>query len=301
MSPNTPTSGGIHRPGAQFPQSPSVKYQNTMMSITSQTQIQSPSNKSQPQTYVKRQPSPMQESPRTPRTPRSMSVMGTQSPTTLHKPHTGEPIISPRVRSNSGGPTTKPPHPIVQQHSHPQMQAPQQLHVQPQVVPQHIEENDPGPPMPKPRRRRTVQIKNYRKGDLIGQGANGRVYLSYNMDFGSLFVIKEITFANVPPNVLEERLVALQREINVMKSLEHENIVQYYGAEKVGTTLNIFLEYIAGGSVASLVKRYGHLSEEVIRSYTKQILTGLQYLHQNMIVHRDIKGAVSVHDKILII
>jgi hypothetical protein len=253
ISPSTPTSAGSV---------PRTYQQNTMLSITSQ---QSPSHKTQPSLqYVKRQPSPIPESPRTPRTPRNtVSVIGNNSPGSgsMHPP-----LVSPRARSNSGGATIKP-------------------------VPTHEEESVP-PLVPRPRRRRTVLIKNYRKGDLIGQGANGRVYLSYNMDYGSLFVIKEITFANVPPSVLEERLVALQREINVMKSLEHENIVQYYGAEKVGTTLNIFLEYVAGGSVASLVKRYGHLSEEVIRQYTKQILIGLQYLHLNMIVHRDIKGAV---------
>lgn len=76
-----------------------------------------------------------------------------------------------------------------------------------------------------------------------------------------------------------------------MKSLKHINIVQYYGAEKHGSTLDIFLEYVPGGSIAALIKRFGRLSEDIVRQFTKQILIGLLYLHENRIVHRDIKGA----------
>jgi len=111
------------------------------------------------------------------------------------------------------------------------------------------------------------------------------------LDNGHFFAIKEVTFANIAPDVLKSKLASLQREISVMKNLSHENIVRYYGAETVGTTLNIFLEYVAGGSVSSLVRRYGRLSEDVVKNYTKQLLMGLSYLHRHRIVHRDIKGA----------
>jgi serine/threonine protein kinase len=76
-----------------------------------------------------------------------------------------------------------------------------------------------------------------------------------------------------------------------MKTLSHVNIVQYLGAAKQGVTLDIFLEYVPGGSIASLIKRFGRLSEDIVRQFTKQILIGLLYLHTNRIVHRDIKGA----------
>ncbi|KAL9645972.1 hypothetical protein ABK040_001079 [Willaertia magna] len=143
----------------------------------------------------------------------------------------------------------------------------------------------------KKEKNKKTSIKNYKKGDIIGQGASGKVFLGFNLDNGQFFAIKECTFDNVPEDVLESKLAALQREINVMKELKHENIVQYYGAEILGTTLNIFLEYVPGGSVASLLKKYGRLSGDLVRQYTKQILKGLKYLHDNRIVHRDIKGA----------
>ena len=140
-------------------------------------------------------------------------------------------------------------------------------------------------------KKKVYQIKNYKKGDFIGQGASGKVYLGYNLDDGKFFAIKECTFENVPEDVLETKLENLQREIDLMKGLSHENIVSYYGAEIIGSTLNIFLEFVPGGSVSSLLRRYGRLSEDVVRQYTTQILHGLKYLHDNRIVHRDIKGA----------
>jgi len=55
--------------------------------------------------------------------------------------------------------------------------------------------------------------------------------------------------------------------------------------------LNIFLEYVPGGSVATLLRNYGAFEESLVRTWVRQILTGLNYLHEQDIVHRDIKGA----------
>ncbi len=74
----------------------------------------------------------------------------------------------------------------------------------------------------------------------------------------------------------------------MMKGLNHENIVRYYGTSIENNTLNIFLEYVPGGSISSLLAKFGKFSESVIRLYTKQILTGLDYLHKHHIIHRGI-------------
>lgn len=86
-------------------------------------------------------------------------------------------------------------------------------------------------------------------------------------------------------------LEALEREIELLKSLQHPNIVQYLDSYADGTHLNIFLEYVPGGSVAALLNNYGALQEGLVRKFTKQILEGLSFLHAREIVHRDIKGA----------
>jgi mitogen-activated protein kinase kinase kinase len=56
-------------------------------------------------------------------------------------------------------------------------------------------------------------------------------------------------------------------------------------------TLNIFLEYVPGGSVVTMLNNYGPLEETLVRSFNRQILQGLNYLHEKDIIHRDIKGA----------
>ncbi len=65
------------------------------------------------------------------------------------------------------------------------------------------------------------------------------------------------------------------------------DIVQYFGTSVEDNTLNIFLEYVPGGSISSLLQKFGKFSEQVIQVYTKQILLGLEYLHRHQIgMHR---------------
>lgn len=87
-------------------------------------------------------------------------------------------------------------------------------------------------------------------------------------------------------------MASLEEEVHLMRSLRHPNIVRYLGTsrEEGGRRLNIFLEFVPGGSIASLVGKFGALDESVVRVYTRQILLGLEYLHSNKIIHRDIKG-----------
>ena len=75
--------------------------------------------------------------------------------------------------------------------------------------------------------------------------------------------------------------------------MEHENIVRYLGFEKAESSVNVFLEYVSGGSVASMIAKVGKFDEPMVRSLVVQILLGLEYLHERSIIHRDIKGANS--------
>lgn len=55
--------------------------------------------------------------------------------------------------------------------------------------------------------------------------------------------------------------------------------------------LNIFLEYVPGGSVTALLRNYGAFEEPLVKNFVRQISQGLNYLHERDIIHRDIKGA----------
>lgn len=55
--------------------------------------------------------------------------------------------------------------------------------------------------------------------------------------------------------------------------------------------MNIFLEYVPGGSVTALLRNYGAFEEPLVKNFVRQILNGLAYLHEKDIIHRDIKGA----------
>eukprot|EP00667_Euglena_gracilis_P005332 EG_transcript_5366 len=131
----------------------------------------------------------------------------------------------------------------------------------------------------------------WQKGNLIGKGAVGSVYLGMVQGKGTLMAVKVVELGELDKENSKEA-ENLERELQLMKLFKHENIVRYYGCkhDKEHNQLNIFLEYVPGGSLASLVKKFGCLPEDTVRHYTRQILGGLMYLHDNGIVHRDIKG-----------
>ena len=136
----------------------------------------------------------------------------------------------------------------------------------------------------------------WKKGEMIGAGSYGRVYMGLNEDTGSLMAIKEIHISGENKEAIQQ----LREEIALLGRLSYKHIVRYLGAEyptKEGM-LAIFTEWVPGGSIASLLRKFGRLSESVCSKYTKQILLGLNYLHTNKVIHRDIKGAnILVNDK----
>ncbi|XP_078439481.1 mitogen-activated protein kinase kinase kinase NPK1-like [Wolffia australiana] len=133
----------------------------------------------------------------------------------------------------------------------------------------------------------------WRKGELIGCGAFGHVYMGMNLDSGELLAVKQVFIgtSNASKQKAQDNIRELEEEVKLLRKLTHPNIVRYLGTAREEDTLNILLEFVPGGSISSLLGKFGSFPEAVIRMYTKQLLQGLEYLHQNGIIHRDIKGA----------
>jgi mitogen-activated protein kinase kinase kinase len=134
------------------------------------------------------------------------------------------------------------------------------------------------------------------KGALIGQGSFGCVYLALHAVTGELLAVKQVEAPSPGANSQNDSrkksmIEALKREISLLRDLRHANIVQYLGCSSSTEHLNIFLEYVPGGSVQTMLNSYGALPEPLVRSFVRQILNGLSYLHNRDIIHRDIKGA----------
>ncbi|CEP63623.1 mitogen-activated protein kinase kinase kinase BCK1 LALA0_S08e06854g [Lachancea lanzarotensis] len=130
------------------------------------------------------------------------------------------------------------------------------------------------------------------KGEMIGKGSFGSVFLGLNVTTGDMVAVKQVEVPKYGSqdettlNVLE----ALRSEVSTLQDLDHVNIVQYLGFENKNHFYSLFLEYVAGGSVGSLIRSFGCFEEALVRFLVVQVLRGLSYLHSKGILHRDMKA-----------
>ncbi|KAL8737387.1 MAG: hypothetical protein Q9181_001724 [Wetmoreana brouardii] len=132
-----------------------------------------------------------------------------------------------------------------------------------------------------------TELKDFQLGDSLGKGAFGTVFRALNMGTGETVAVKQVKLADLPKSEL--RVITL--EIDLLKNLDHPNIVKYHGFVKSAESLNIILEYCENGSLHSISKNFGKFPENLVGLYMSQVLHGLLYLHEQGVIHRDIKGA----------
>eukprot|EP01125_Pyxidicula_operculata_P017905 TRINITY_DN6324_c0_g1_i3.p1 TRINITY_DN6324_c0_g1~~TRINITY_DN6324_c0_g1_i3.p1 ORF type:complete len:1458 (-),score=499.55 TRINITY_DN6324_c0_g1_i3:1446-5765(-) len=122
---------------------------------------------------------------------------------------------------------------------------------------------------------------------VIGKGGRGVVYKGLDISNASAVAVKQVSLAGIP----KEELKGIMSEIKLLKKLEHPNIVKYVDSVQTDNSLFIVLEFVENGSLADITKEVGRFPEPLIVIYISQILEGLDYLHEQGVIHRDIKGA----------
>ncbi|KTA96098.1 Cell division control protein 15 [Nakaseomyces glabratus] len=125
----------------------------------------------------------------------------------------------------------------------------------------------------------------YQLRQIIGRGSYGVVYKATNKKTAQEVAIKEVNYQD------DDELVDIMSEIDLLKNLNHINIVKYHGFIQKQHNLYIILEYCAKGSLKNLISRNRPMSEHEAKPYVRQTLNGLNYLHEQGVIHRDIKAA----------
>ncbi|KAG4155909.1 hypothetical protein ERO13_D03G139800v2 [Gossypium hirsutum] len=136
-----------------------------------------------------------------------------------------------------------------------------------------------------------TQKTSWTRGKCIGKGSFGTVSLAINELNGAVSAVKSVDLATCLPSQLE----SLENEIRILRSLSSPYVVKYLGDDvsPAKSFRNLHVEYLPGGTVADVEivkRRAADVDERLLRWHTRCLISGLKYVHDEGIVHCDVKG-----------
>ena len=138
-----------------------------------------------------------------------------------------------------------------------------------------------------------MPLSDFIIGELIGKGTFSSVNIVKRKIDNQTYAMKRVKIIQLQEKEKQNAL----NEIRILASLNHKNIIGYKEAffDEESQTLNIIMEYANDGDLSSKIKynlKNGLIfRENIIWSYIIQLLEGINYLHENKIIHRDLKSA----------
>ncbi|TFK46841.1 Pkinase-domain-containing protein [Heliocybe sulcata] len=135
-------------------------------------------------------------------------------------------------------------------------------------------------------------------GECVGKGASGRVKIAKHRRTGQLAAVKILPLQPIVNSRAslstqqaksEKQRLGVDREITMMKLMNHPNIMRIYDVYEGDKELYLILEYVEGGELFDYLVNHGKLRPLQALAYFKQIVYGLNYAHTFSIIHRDLK------------
>ncbi len=128
--------------------------------------------------------------------------------------------------------------------------------------------------------------------NAIGKGGYGKVYKVMNRENGIIRAMKSIPLDKIRLISNSSKIFSRKKfnpEVEILKNLDHPNIIKIYEIYVTSTSFHIISEYCPGGDLFDKLEYHNYFSEKQVAYLMRQILSSVSYLHDNNVIHRDIK------------